>query len=70
MTVEKLEELVSLNKTKKEIWDAISDYEKGYWLKIKTPHYEVTVRGEDFRKSLVKLMRDRYEECCKIIDNA
>lgn len=70
MTVERLKELVSLNETKNELWDVLEDCEKNYWLKIQTPHHEVMVRGTDFRKALIKLMRDKYEECCKIICDA
>ena len=70
MTIERLEELMSLNETKKEIKGVITDCENDYWIKVQTPYHEVTIRGNDFRKSIVKLMRDKYEEYSQIIDNA
>lgn len=70
MTIERLEELVSLNRTKDELWKVIEDCEKDYWIKIQTPHHEALIRGTDFRKAFVKLMRDRYEECCQLLDKA
>jgi len=70
MTVECLKELISINKTKDEIWEVIQDCERGCWIEIKTPHHEAMVRGNDFRKSFIKLLRDTYEDCCKKIENA
>ena len=70
MTVEKLEELISVNKTKNDIWEIIQDCEKDCWIEIKTPNHATFVRGRDFRKSFVKLLRDTYEDCCKKIENA
>ena len=70
MTVEKLEELISIKKTKDEIWEIIQDCETDCWIEIKTPHHTAFVRGDDFRKSFTKLMRNTYEDCCKKIENA
>ena len=70
MTTEKLKELISANNTKNEIWEVLQDCEKDCWIKIKTPHNEVLARSNDFRKSLIKLLRNTYEDCCKKIENA
>lgn len=70
MTTKRLEELTSLNYLKNELFDIIKDCEKDYWIEIRTPHHEVRVKGDNFRKSLIKLMRDTYEYCCKTIEDA
>ena len=53
MTVENLKELISVAKTKDEIWEIIQDIEKDCWIEIRTPHHEAMVRGNDFRKSFI-----------------
>lgn len=70
MTTKRLNELARLNKTKNEFQDIITDCEKGYYLELKTMNNATFIEDDDFKKSLVKLMRDKCEEYHQIINNA
>lgn len=70
MTIEKLKELMLINETKDGLWKVIEDCEKGYWVEVRTPNYNVCIKTDSLRKSFINFLMNMYEDCCKKIDNA
>ena len=70
MTTERLEELVSLNRTRNQILNTLGDFDKNCWISIRTPEHEITVSGDNFRNYLKKLLIDISEEYGRIIDES
>lgn len=70
MTKEKLESLINMNKTRNELDGIIRELESGNNISIKGSFWTANIRDADFKKLILKTLKDIYAECNKIIEEA
>lgn len=70
MTKEKLKSLIDVNRTIDELEGVIRELEYGNNISIKGSYWTANISNADFKKLILKTLKDIYAECNKIIEEA
>lgn len=70
MTKEKLEKLINANRTLKELDGIIRELEHGADIHIECSFWIANISDADCKQIILKALKDIYDECNKIIEEA